>query len=341
MSIRSIDGLITALQDADLLSPTQMDELVMNLQTGFVEPAHLAEDLVLRRWLTLYQAKEIFLGRTWQLILGKYVVLDQLGAGGMAVVFKARHRHLGRVDALKVIRPRHLANPKVLDCFLHGAEAAARLGHANIVTTYDVDEAHGRHFVAMEYVEGTDLERLVRRAGPLLVRPACEYVRQAALGLQHAFERGVVHRDVKPHNLMLTDNRRLVKVLDMGLALLRPQPGDCPAAAEPPGRPLLMGTPDYMAPEQAADPWAVDTRADVYGLGCTLHFLLTGQPPFPDGEVPDKLLKHQRTEPPALEDLRADLPAGLPCVVRRMMAKDPRDRYQRPLEAARALQPFC
>jgi serine/threonine-protein kinase len=341
MSIQSVDCLIRALRDSELLSPTQMDALVMNLQTGFLEPADLAEDLVLKRWLTLYQAKEIFRGRARGLTLGNYVLLEELGAGGMAVVFKARHRHLDRVDALKVIRPRHLANAKVLECFLHGAAAAARLAHPNIVRTYDADEAHNRHFVAMEYVEGTDLERLVREQGPLAAGRACQYLRQAALGLQHAFEHGVVHRDVKPHNLMLTDKGRLLKILDMGLALLREQPGAQQLApGEAAGR-VLMGTPDYMAPEQAEDPWQVDTRADVYSLGCTLYFLLTGRPPFPEGEVNDKLLRHRQDEPPPLKGLCRKVPAGLADLVRRMMAKGPPDRPQTPLEVAEGLQPFC
>jgi serine/threonine-protein kinase len=338
MIIHSVDNLIEALQESQLLTAAQMDELVMNLQSGFAEPADLAEDLVHRRWLTVYQAKQLFRGHGRELTLGQYVLLDQLGAGGTARVFKARHRRLERIDALKVVRPEQVAHPRALQLFQQEARAAARLSHPNIVTIYDADEAGGRHYLAMEYVDGDDLVGLVRDNGPLPAALACDYIWQAALGLQHASEREVVHRDIKPSNLLLTADRVMVKILDMGLALFRQSSaGTC--GSVPNG--VVMGTPDYMAPEQAVASHQVDIRADIYSLGCTLYFLLTGQPPFPGGSAKEKLVRHHQAEPAPLECRRPNLPLGLGSVVRRMTAKRPDDRYATPEEAAADLRPFC
>jgi serine/threonine-protein kinase len=336
MTIRSVDDLIDALRQSRLLSSTQMDELVMTLGVGFTEPSELADDLVQRRWLTAYQARQLFLGRGQELALGQYVLLEQVGAGRTAQVFRALHRRLERVDALKVVRPDYLAHPKALSWFQQEARAAARLSHPNLVTIYDADEVNGRHFLAMEYVDGPDLGSLVQGRGPLPAALACDYAWQAALGLQHAAERDVVHRDIKPSNLLLTADGVLVKILDMGLALLRRHP--CGAA--PGTEATVRGTPDYMAPEQAVAADDVDTRADIYSLGCTLYFLLTGQPPFPEGSVTEKLLRHCRAEPPALAALRPDLPPELIEVVRRMTAKRPEERYPNPADVASALQPL-
>jgi serine/threonine protein kinase len=340
MPIRSTDDLIDALKEAKLLSPSQMDILVMSLRAGFVEPAELAEDLVLKRWLTLYQAKEVFRGRGKKLYLGPYLLLDRLGAGSMSVVFKARHRRLGRIDALKVIRPERLDDPRVLRCFLDEAEAAARLSHPNVVSVYDAGATAGSCFLAMEYVEGTDLERLVKRHGRLPAARACRYVQQAALGLQHAHDRGLVHRDVKPSNLLLSLDGTTVKMGDLGMALLPPRGEGKNGAAVFSNR-ALMGTPDYVAPEQVEDPWGVDGRADIYALGCTLYFLLTGRPPFQGGTPLDKLQRHRLEEPPGLKRLQRRLPAGLVAVLRHLLAKKREERCQTPREASQALAPFC
>jgi serine/threonine protein kinase len=339
MSIHSVDDLVEALRQHRLLTAQQTDELVMTLQPGFTEPAELADDLVHRRWLTPYQVRQIFRGQAASLPLGQYVILDQLGAGAMADVFKALHRRLDRVDALKIVRPEHVAQPRTLGWFQQEARAAARLSHPNIVTIYDADEVAGRHYLAMEYVPGKDLGRLIAEGGPLPAVLACDYAWQAALGLQHAFERDIVHRDIKPANLLLTSDWVLVKILDMGLALSRqscPGPAGTPTA---PGR--LSGTPDYIAPEQTVAAHDVDIRADVYSLGCTLYFLLTGRVPFPDGSLKDKLLCHRQAEAAPVDIARPDLPAGLAAVVGRMMAKRPEDRYQTPADVAEALYPFC
>ncbi|HZT81193.1 MAG TPA: serine/threonine-protein kinase, partial [Gemmataceae bacterium] len=283
-----------------------------------------------------FQINQLFLGRGPELVVGSYVLLERLGEGGMGQVFKARHRLLGRVVALKIIRKEWLARPEVVRRFHREIQAAAQLSHPNIVLAYDADQVGDAHFFAMEYVEGADLSKLVRQRGPLPAAEACDYVRQAALGLQHAHERGMVHRDIKPGNLLLTRSG-VVKVLDMGLARFRSA-----AVEESSGGALtqdgaVMGTVDYIAPEQAMNSRGVDIRADIYSLGCTLYHLLAGRPPFPDGSSLEKLLKHRLEEPVPVERLRPEVPPGVAAVVRRLMAKRPEDRYPTPAEAAAAL----
>jgi serine/threonine protein kinase len=291
----------------------------------------------------------------------RYRVLGPVGQGGMGVVYKAVQQRMERVVALKVIRPSLLARPGLIERFHREAKAAGRLHHPNIVTAYDADQAGGLHFLVMEYVEGISIADLIRERGPLPVAEACEYIRQVALGLQHAHEQGMVHRDIKPHNLMHTSRRvsasvselslaaladeGTIKILDFGLARLsrtaeeRPT-GDSPGGALT-GAGMLMGTADYIAPEQAADPRSADIRADIYSLGCTLFHLLTGRPPFPDGGVLEKLAHHSGTPLPSVKALRPELSPALAAVVARMTAKRPADRYATPAEVAAALAPFC
>jgi hypothetical protein len=274
----------------------------------------------------------------------RYRVLGLVGQGGMGAVYKAEHRRMERLVALKVIHPGLVRNRAALQRFHQEVRAAARLQHPNIVTAFDADQAGGLHFLVMEYVEGLSLAELVRRHGPLPAATACAYVRQAALGLQHAHEQGMVHRDVKPQNLMLTSKGQ-VKILDFGLARL-PRTPDGPSAGPAPAQALtgigtVMGTVDYIAPEQAADPRSADIRADIYSLGCTLFHLLTGRPPFPDGDVTAKLARHADTPLPALAEFQPARSPGLAAILARMTAKDPARRHATPAAVAQALSPFC
>jgi hypothetical protein len=280
-------------------------------------------------------------GNAWEVpgpLVGhpRYRVLGLLGQGGMGVVYKAVQQHMDRVVALKVIHRPLLACPDFVERFRREARAVARLRHPNIVLAHDADQAGDLHFLVMEYVEGTSLDLVVARRGFLPVAAACEYARQAALGLQHAHEQGLVHRDVKPHNLLLTPQGQ-VKVVDFGLAHL--------ARADGPATPVtsgpLLGTPDYTAPEQARDPSGVDVRADVYSLGCTLYFLLTGQPPFPGGTPLQKLLCHQERPPRPVTELRPDVPPALAALLGRLLAKDRARRPATPGEVASGLAPFA
>ena len=266
----------------------------------------------------------------------RYRVLAVLGSGGMGAVYLAEHRVMERRVALKVIRPDLVDNPGLLERFHREVKAAARLSHPNIVTAFDAEQAGGMHMLVMEYVEGKDLAHFLADRGPLPANEACHYARQAALGLQHAHERGMVHRDIKPQNLMRL-RRGVVKILDFGLARFA---SEVAARGGLTSQNMILGSVDYMAPEQIADPHAADTRADIYSLGCTLYHLLTGAPPFPTGTLIQKLSAHTERQPKPLAEIRPDLPPGLAHVVGRMLAKDPAARYQTPAEVARALAPF-
>jgi serine/threonine protein kinase len=263
----------------------------------------------------------------------RYRVLELLGSGGMGRVYKAEHRLMERLVALKVINRNLMDNPAAVERFRREVKTAARLSHANIVTAFDAEQAQDCHFLVMEFVEGQSLDRLVQQYGRLPVAEACDYVRQAALGLQHAWERGMVHRDIKPQNLMRTPDGQ-IKVLDFGLARFFTE-GKTGSGLTQFG--MVMGTPDYIAPEQAHDSRAADTRSDIYSLGCTFYFLLVGRVPFPDGSLLQKLMAQVEKVPTRLVQLRADVPAAVVRVVDRMMAKDPARRYQTPAEVAREL----
>ncbi len=289
----------------------------------------------------------------------RYRVVAALGAGGMGAVYRAEHRLMDRPVALKVIRGDLLGSAAMVERFRGEVKAAARLAsHPNIVAAYDAEQAGETHMLVMEFVEGTDLAELVRRRGPLPVDEACEYARQAALGLQHASLDGMVHRDIKPQNLMRT-TRGQVKILDFGLARFASEAAShrgqvkildfgvarfTGEAATPGGmtaQGMVLGSADYIAPEQIDDPHAADIRADIYSLGCTLYFLLAGRPPFPDGSLNEKLMAHAERTPRPLAEIRADVPLELATVVSRMIAKEPEQRFQTPDEVARALAPFA
>jgi formylglycine-generating enzyme required for sulfatase activity/predicted Ser/Thr protein kinase len=269
----------------------------------------------------------------------KFRIVRELGRGGMGVIYLAEHRVLERPVAIKVISPTVLDNPDALARFHAEAKAAGKLDeHPNIARAYDADQAGELHFLVMEYVEGMSLAQVLERRGPLPIAHACHYIRQAALGLQHAFDKGMVHRDIKPQNLMLAP-KNVVKVLDFGLARLR----DDRKRVSPRLTQLesFMGTPEYVAPEQAMDAREADTRSDIYSLGCTLYALLTGQPPFVEDTIGKLVLAHVEKEPVPLHEACPEVPAELSAVVAKMLAKDPAQRYQRPDEVAQALAPFA
>lgn len=254
----------------------------------------------------------------------------------MGIVYKAEHRVMKRAVALKVIGAHVVANAAAVERFRREVEVAAKLSHPNIVTAYDAEQAGNRHFLVMELVDGISLDRVLQRKGPLPMVFACDYVRQAALGLQHAHEHGMVHRDVKLQNLMVT-RKGQVKILDFGLARFASESSTSAPLTE---CGLLTGTPDFMAPEQAENAHSADIRADIYSLGCTLYTLLSGQLPFPGGSYVEKVVGHLTREPAPLTAFRSDLPPTLVQVVGRMMAKDRGQRFQTPGEVAKALLAF-
>jgi hypothetical protein len=336
MAVVTVVEFVVSLQCLPLLSAAQLDQLA-ELQQHFTDVKAMGEELIRRGWLTSFQANQIGKGKGDSLVLDRYILLDLLGQGGMGSVFKAKQTQLDRLVALKVIRPAALRSQGALERFQREARLAARLDHANIVTVYDNGECNGIHYLVMELIDGTDLAHMVKQHGSLPVPLACACIRQAALGLQHAHEQGLVHRDIKPHNLMLT-TRGVVKVMDLGLARVA-NTGNTPNEGLT-NTGTVMGTVDYMAPEQAANARTVDIRADIYSLGCTLYHLLAGQVPFPGGMVTEILIAHQLREPQPIESLRAGLPEGLGRVVHRMLAKNRADRFATPGEVAAALAPF-
>jgi len=327
------------MRQAQLLDARHLEEAAA-LGLQFADLKAFADEIVRRGWLTKWQRDQIGDGRAHELVLEPYLLLSPLGEGGMGHVFKARQRRLKRLAALKVMRKECLKSSLAIQRFLQEAEAAAALNHANIVQVYDANEVNGIPFLAMEYLEGSDLSKLVRTSGPLPVAEACEHIRQTALGLQHAHERGLVHRDIKPSNLMLT-TAGVVKILDMGLARLSHSMATDDHGVSLTATGQTLGTPDFLAPEQALNAKSADIRADIYSLGCSLYYLLTGRTPFTGESVTEKLLKHQMEEAPALDGIRPHLPPHLAVVVRKMMAKRPENRYQTPNEVVSALQPFA
>ncbi len=225
--------------------------------------------------------------------------------------------------------------------FKFEVQVMSRLSHPNIVRVVDADPVGHPWFYSMEFVEGTDLGKLVQENGPLPIEQACSYVRQAGFALQHAHEHGVVHRDIKPANLLLTQGGDLVKVLDMGLARLEFSRKGSYSGTKVEKGSMVLGTPDFMAPEQATDPNQADIRADIYSLGCTLYYLLAGQPPFPVRSVAQKLVFHQTAEPTPIASIRKEVPAGLAQAIQKMMAKTPADRYRTPAAVCAALAQFA
>jgi serine/threonine protein kinase len=268
-----------------------------------------------------------------------YDILDAIGKGGMGQVYKARQRNLDRTVAIKIIRSELLEDQNAVRRFQREAKAVAKLAHPNIVAIFDAAEADGVHYLVMEYLEGEDLGSLVRELGMQPVAQVCDWIRQAALGLAHLHERGLVHRDVKPHNLLASPDRKVVKILDLGLARVEADPLQV-TRGTPAGQ-VLLGTPAYLAPEQSLNPVDADARSDIYSLGCTMYHLLTGRTPFRGSSAAECAEQHRTTEAKPIESLRPKLPAGLPELVRKMMAKRPEDRFQSADQVAAALAAFC
>ena len=329
----SVENFIAVLRKSGLV---ESDRLLRELNqsappiTGWETAEQIADRMIALNLVTKWQSEKLLLGKHRGYFLGKYKLLSLLGKGGMSSVYLAEHLLMRRHCALKVLPAKRVDDSSYLERFHREAQAAASLDHPNIVRAYDVDhqEEGNRqiHFLVMEYVEGESLQDLVPENGLASVLDAAEYARQAALGLQHAHENGMVHRDIKPGNL-LVDRNGVVKILDLGLArFFRVDEGNEALTLLHDER--VLGTADYLAPEQAIDSHSVDSRADLYSLGCTLYFMVTGKPPFNEGSLAHRLLAHQVKTPPAVESLRVDLPPTLAAIIRKMMEKKPADRFE-------------
>ena len=296
----------------------------------------LARMLVQTGLLTKYQAQAVYQGKTKGLVFGEYVVLDKLGEGGMGVVLKAQHRRMKRFVAVKMIAKKAIGSPDAVKRFFREVEAAAKLNHPNIVAAYDASERDGIHYLVMEYVEGKDLAAIMKDRGPMAVNAGVECILQAARGLQFAHRNQIVHRDIKPSNLLLAKDGT-IKILDLGLASV------AGLADDSEGEHLtstgqMMGTCDYMAPEQALDAHHADARADIYSLGCTLYRLLTGHAPYKGESLMQILLAHRESPIPPLSKDCPDAPPQLETAYQKMVAKDPEDRYQTMTEVIAVLE---
>lgn len=310
------------------------ERLTASLRRGSLPgaPAKLAAQLVRDGVLTPFQAEQFVQGKWRKFILGQYRVLERLASRSTGSVYLAEHAVMQRrLVAIKILPAAMALDPAALERFYRGARALAAMHHPNVVLAFDVAQADDLHFLVMEYVDGCSLKEIVQRGGPLEVLRAAHYVRQAAFGLHQVHELHIVHRHVKPSNVFL-DRQGVVKFVDLSLAAFSRE-DDLTATAS------VIGTPDFLAPEQTTAGVWVDSRADVYSLGCTFYFCLTGRPPFAGGTVTEKLLRHQTRQPRPIGKLRPEVPAEIVAIVERMMARDVDARFQTAQEVIDALEP--
>ncbi len=327
-------GLAEAIADARLLGPDQFEQFTRYMLSVCRETQILAKELVYRGWLTPFQVGRILAGQAKTLFVDSYVLLDLLGEGGMGRVFRARNWKLGRTVALKLIGAER---PALLARFQREIRVLGSINHPNIVRALDAEIRPGTAYFAMEYFEGADLERYVGRRGPLPVGEACDYVLQAAGALQYAHELGLIHRDIKPSNILLTEPSHTIKLLDLGLSRSEIPMNDS-VFNQLTRAGAVVGTPDYMSPEQVKDSHNTDIRSDLYALGCTFYFLLTGKAPFQHLDaVVDKFYAQCEIDPTPIEQLRTDVPPQIAAMIRKLMAKRRRNRFQTPSELAVAL----
>jgi hypothetical protein len=335
----SVDEFVDLIRKSSVLDEPRLSAYVQKLKADPATPKDLngiAGLFVRDGLLTYFQAEQFLQGKWKRFTIGKYKVLERLGSGGMGQVFLCEHKLMRRRVAVKVLPTAKATDPSSLERFYREARAVAALDHQNIVRAYDIDQDDNLHFLVMEYVDGSSLQDIIRKAGPMGVTRACHYIYWSAIGLQHAHAAGLIHRDIKPGNI-LVDRQGVVKILDLGLARFFNDDQDLLTKKYDES---VLGTADYLAPEQAIDSHTVDGRADIYSLGATFYFLLTGNPPFAEGTVAQKLLWHQTRTPKPVRDVRPEVPADVAAVLTKMMSKKPQDRYQTPAQLAEALLRF-
>jgi serine/threonine-protein kinase len=341
MSVATAEDFLALLVRSQLVSREQLVALQDEIAPmAWNDPARLADELSSRGLITSWQAQQLLAGHH-RFVFGKYKLLDQIGLGGMGAVYKAEMTAMGRIVALKIMSRELLKNAEAIARFKREVKAVSSLNHPNVVAAYDAVCEGQTYCLVMEYVDGGNLNQWLKQWGPLPFGWASECIRQAALGLQHVHEEGIVHRDIKPGNLLVAAESPhklpVVKVLDMGLARMD-SPEDSGKNLTRQGQ--VLGTPDYIAPEQAHDTRAADARCDIYSLGVTLYKMLTGELPFAGKTAMEKILARTQTPAPRVSELRPDIPPGLDDVIAKMLATDPRDRYQTAWEVAQALMPY-
>jgi serine/threonine protein kinase len=321
----AVDDFLKTVLRSGLLDREQLQEVLRTAPREQRDnPEVVASHLVKTGKLTRFQSRKLLQGTPLGLILGPFEVLAPLGKGGMGTVYLARDRRSFQLVALKVLPPKRAREEeRVLARFQREMDMCQRVAHPNIAWTCDVGKAQNVHYIAMEYIPGRSLSRLVNGDGPLPVPRAARLLAEVAAALDHAHHQGIIHRDLKPSNIMVTPNDH-AKLLDLGLALVRGETGSAREVVG--GQGYVLGTMDYISPEQADDPTQVDARSDLYSLGCTLYYTITGRPPFPGGTSAEKIQRHQTEEPTPIPQLNPAVPAGFVGVVRKLMAKNPAQR---------------
>jgi serine/threonine protein kinase len=337
MPVATSNSFLESLRKSGLVEEAVLDEALSKYTGTTEEPIKIAEYLIQSKLITSFQAKSILAGRFKGLMIGAYRVMDKIGAGGMGIVYLGEHEKLKRRVAIKILPEDKTKDKLALERFYREARAAAALDHPNIVKAFDVSEQNGMHYLVMEFIDGNNLQKYVDTKGPLPWKTAINILIQSCKGLQHASERNMVHRDIKPANI-LVDKSGQVKILDLGLARSFQVVQDNLTQDLSDGSDV-MGSIDYIAPEQAIANNAVDVRADIYSLGATFYTLVTGKPPV-DGTTAQKLLQHQMQMPAPLSRLRPEIPESLNQVLFKMMAKRPEFRYSTPNEVIAALTPY-
>lgn len=342
MAKLSVENFLDLVKRSELVPADRLEQAVDELKQqhngALPEDAQvLADHLIAADLLTAWHCKMLFDRKYRGFTLKNYRLLRPLGSGGMSTVYLAEHTLMKRRRAIKVLPKNRVDDSSYLARFRLEAQATASLDHPNIVRAYDIDNDGDNHFLVMEYVAGRDLQSMVKEGGPLDYDQAADYMAQAAEGLQHAHEAGLIHRDIKPANLLL-DESNTVKILDLGLALFSSE--DDKASLTIAHNENVLGTADYLSPEQALNSHKVTHHADIYSLGCTLYYLLTGHPPFPEGTLAQRIAKHQSQMPTSIKAERPDAPDALINICLRMMQKKPQQRYQSAREVAQALYDF-
>jgi len=342
MSEPSANSFLNLLEKSGVVDPESLKPVIAALKKKAkaagkeVTTSRLVKHLIECELITQWQVDKFLAGKYKGFFLGKFKLLRHLGSGGMSSVYLARHVVSDQLRAIKVLPRKKVADKSYLDRFYLEARIAASLNHPNVVRIYDICEEDGVHYMVMEFAKGEDLLELVNRTGPLKFADAARYVADACEGLKHAHEKELVHRDIKPANLLLGEDQS-VKLLDLGLALVNQDDEESLTVLY---NEKVMGTADYLAPEQAVNSHSVDLRADIYSLGCTLYFLLVGHPPFPKGSLAQRIANHQSTQPPCLSTLREDVPKELLKIVEAMTCKDPDERMQTCNDVQGALENF-
>ncbi len=332
------DRIFELIEKSRLVEPAVLQSQVEAIRTrhdgSLPDPVNVCKELEDAGIVTRWQCEKLLQGKYKGFFLGNHKLLGHLGSGGMSSVYLAEHMVMKHKRAIKVLPKSKLGNNSYLERFQREAKAIASLNHPNIVRAFDIDNEKDTHYLVMEYVDGADMQTLVRKHGPLPFAVAADYIAQSARGLHHAHEAGLIHRDVKPANILI-NKKGVVKVLDLGLALFSEET-DPSLTMEYNDK--VLGTADYLPPEQAINSHKIDSRADMYGLGCTLYFLLTGHAPFPEGSIPSRIIRHQNSMPPDIRKDRPDCPGELDGVCVKMMQKDPRFRYANCLQVAEILE---